>query len=151
MVKLYEFHAITQSWHETFELDTRYELLDRLNTSGNICLCNDTLRNQQVVVKKFNHVFQSKEIAKAVLRELKMLRFLKHESIVNLVSVLAPAELCSFRDIYTVLDFAGTNNLAMFIASPQSFHEEHVKKMTFQIINAVSFLHTCGVLHRDLM
>jgi len=126
-----------------------YENFDRLNINGSICLYNETLHDTQVIVKKFKYVFQSRNVAKAVLRELKMLRFLKHESIINLMSVLIPTDIKTFNDVYAVFDHVDSS-LADVIASSQILLPEHIQYFSFQIINVVSFLHSCGVMHRDL-
>lgn len=150
--KIAESFPPSKSWHvmgDVFEVEARYELLGRLNATGNVCLCNDVLLDKQVVLKKFKSVFQCRDVAKSVLRELKMLRFLKHESIVNLVSVLTPIDITSFNDVYAVFEHI-ESSLAAVIASPQPLLPEHIQYFSFQIINAVEFLHASGVMHRNL-
>lgn len=142
--------SILQIKSESFDVEpTRYKLIDQLNSKGSICLFNDNVNNKQVVLKKFKSIFQSHDVTKAVLRELKILQLLKHESIINLVSILLPPNQSLFNDIYASFDHVDCP-LAALIASPQVILLEHIQYFSFQIINAVDFLHTCGVMHCNL-
>ena len=57
-----------------------------------------------VAIKKMANVFEHKFYSRRILRELKMLRLLKHPNIVDLHSIVLPASKTEFHDIYGVFE-----------------------------------------------
>lgn len=64
----------------------------------------DTLTNQPVAIKKIEKTFEHRLYAKRTLRELKILRLIKHENVVELKQVLLPTSREQFEDVYIVTD-----------------------------------------------
>ena len=88
-------------------------------------------------------------MAKRTLREIRLLRYLKHEHIVDLLSVIKPEAIDNFNDIYSVFEILETD-LAQIIHSSQMLQPAHVQYFTFQLVNGLNFLHTARVVHRDI-
>ena len=60
--------------------------------------------NHILAIKKMINVFEHKFYAKRILRELRMLRLLKHSNIIRLNEVLLPRSRVDFSDIYGVFE-----------------------------------------------
>ena len=80
---------------------------------------------------------------------LLLLLLLDHENIVKLHKVLKPLDSYNYSDIYIVFEALQTD-LAQIIRSPQPITTRHIQFFTFQLFNAIAYLHTCNVVHRDL-
>lgn len=78
-----------------------------------------------VAIKKIEKAFEHPLFAKRTLRELKILRLLSHENIVNLKTILKPESVETFDEIYAVFECLETD-LASIIKSSQELSGEHV-------------------------
>lgn len=142
------------SWQvndETFDIESRYKIVDYLGSGayGVVCAAHDGLNNNIVAIKKCKTLFGSKTLAKRTLRELRLLRFLNHENIIKLLTVLTPSDLTNFDEVYAVFEIMETD-LAQIIRSPQSLNGDHIQYFLFQICQGLNYLHSRNILHRDL-
>lgn len=136
---------------EPFKLPSRYQVLDHFGsgTFGVVCAAEDRRTKEIVAIKKCKNVFQSVTMAKRTLREIRLLRLLKHEHIIDLMTLIKPENLDNFTDIYSVFEILETD-LAQIIHSPQMLQPAHVQYFTFQLVNGLNFLHSARVVHRDI-
>jgi serine/threonine protein kinase len=145
---------IFNSWNvmgEKFELETRYRIIDYLGAGayGHVIAVRDDITDQTFAIKKCKRIFQSRTLAKRTLREIRLLRLLQHENIIQLKTLLPPRDESGFNEIYMVLEVMETD-LALIIRSKQTLTPEHVRYFTYQLLNGLNFLHLNGVIHRDL-
>jgi len=143
-----------QSWlimGETFSIESRYRVIDYLGAGayGVVCGAQDKEDNCVVAIKKCKKIFQSRTLAKRILREIRLLRLMDHENIVKLRRVLKPIDITDFNELYIVFEIMETD-LAQIIRSPQVLRDEHIQYFTFQIALALQYLHGAGIVHRDL-
>ena len=73
---------------------------------------------EKVAIKKIHNCFGQATEAKRILRELRILRHLKHDNIISLRDVLAPTSEAAFSDLWVVFDFVDLD-LRKLIASSQ--------------------------------
>lgn len=139
-----------------FECLNRYSLHRPIGKGayGTVCSADDLAVGDRVAIKKVGNVFDSPLDARRTLREIRLLRRLRHENIVGLRDVFPPPAAAAgggtaFQDIYMVYDLMDTD-LHQIIRSPQLLSPEHVRYMTYQLVRGVAFLHSAGVTHRDL-
>jgi len=91
---------------------------------------------------------------KRILREVKLLRFLKHKNISHIIDLMRPAPIpgqsrIQFDDVYIVLDRMDTD-LNRVIYSDQLLSDLHIQFLMFQLLSAVHYCETANVIHRDL-
>ena len=95
--------------------------------------------------------FQDEIDAKRILREIKLLKHLKHENIVGIVDMMPPMYryVDDFNDVYIVSELMETD-LYRIIYSKQSLSIDHVQYFIYQVLRTLKYIHSANVLHRDL-
>jgi len=144
-----------------WEVGERYELVRKLGggSYGEVCLAWDTELEAHVALKKVPNVLQSHEYAKRVLREVCILRRVRHPNIIALLdaflkdSSAGPFSFIGGRlrstamDLYLAMEFAEGGDL---FEMRGQLTETEVAQLLRQLLNAVSFLHSHHIFHRDL-
>ncbi len=138
-------------------LEDRYRI-DRLlefGVMGAMYRAWDTQRDVQVSVKELT---PQPELDHAVLdrlrqefeREAQMLRRLRHPAMTTLVDFFHAEADQTVTNTYLVMDFVEGESLAERIARVGALPEAHVRAWGAQILDALEFCHSHGVLHRDI-
>jgi serine/threonine protein kinase len=133
-----------------------YEVQDRLGegsyglvvsarcTSRSAAGCEEGV---SVAVKAVSSAFKENTLlAKRTLREIWMLRRLRHDNVVAVLDFYSSADR---KRLFMVLPLMDTD-LQQVISSAQPLRTAHVVYLAYQILRGVEYLHGCGVLHRDL-
>jgi tRNA A-37 threonylcarbamoyl transferase component Bud32 len=146
----------TQSLNSTAileaELNGRYKVIEYIShgSYGVVYRAVDVQTNQHVAIKKAINIFDSSTTAKRLLREIKLLRMLKnHINIVKFIGVLAPVDPKTFNDLCLVFEYVDTD-LQKLIQSNQHFGNLHIQYFLYQILCGISYIHSAGMLHRDV-
>ncbi|XP_033628146.1 serine/threonine-protein kinase NLK-like [Asterias rubens] len=116
---------------------------------GVVWSVTDPRDGKRVALKKMPHVFQNLISCKRVYRELKMLFFFNHDNVLRALDILQPPHLDFFEEIYVVTELL-QSDLHKIIVSPQSLSSDHVKVFLYQILRGLKYLHSAGILHRDI-
>jgi serine/threonine protein kinase len=141
--------------NSTFEVDDRYEIIDAIGQGayGIVVAAKDKSANkkerQYVAIKKIEKAFEHKIFTKRTLRELKILRLLRHENVIGIRTLLLPRSREEFEDIYVCSPLMETD-LSSIIKSPQSLTDEHVQFFIYQVLRGLKYVHSAGIIHRDL-
>jgi mitogen-activated protein kinase 1/3 len=115
---------------------------------GTVASFQDKATGQKVAVKKITDAFHDLVDGKRILREVKLLRFMKHDNI-SCILDLYPPDTPDFEDIYIVTDLMETD-LHRVIYSKQVLNEEHHQYFSYQILRGLLYMHSANVVHRDL-
>eukprot|EP00831_Metopus_contortus_P026936 TRINITY_DN2277_c0_g1_i4.p1 TRINITY_DN2277_c0_g1~~TRINITY_DN2277_c0_g1_i4.p1 ORF type:complete len:257 (+),score=68.13 TRINITY_DN2277_c0_g1_i4:167-937(+) len=102
-----------------------------------------------VAVKKEDNIFDDFVDCKRVLREIKLLRKLEHPNIVKLLDLRVTEEHDYFESICLVLEM-GDLDMKKLIKSAQNLELLHIKKLVYNTLLSLLFIHSAGVIHRDL-
>lgn len=117
-----------------FEIDTRYEPIRAIGKGayGVVCSAKDTISGRKVAIKKITNAFDNVTDARRTLREIRLLRSLKHDNIIALCDVMTPAAYESFTEVYLVYELMDTD-LHQIIRSPQALSDEHFQYFMYQV------------------
>ncbi|XP_071945446.1 serine/threonine-protein kinase NLK-like [Antedon mediterranea] len=116
---------------------------------GVVWSVTDPRDGRRVALKKMPNVFQNVISSKRVYRELKMLFFFKHDNVLQALDILQPPPVDFFEEIYVVTELL-QSDLHKIIVSPQPLSSDHVKVFLYQILRGLKYLHSAGILHRDI-
>ncbi|KAG7618637.1 putative mitogen-activated protein kinase CMGC-MAPK family [Arabidopsis thaliana] len=138
-------------WQTLFEIDTKYVPIKPIGRGAYGVVCSSINRetNERVAIKKIHNVFENRIDALRTLRELKLLRHVRHENVISLKDVMLPTHRYSFRDVYLVYELMDSD-LNQIIKSSQSLSDDHCKYFLFQLLRGLKYLHSANILHRDL-
>eukprot|EP01116_Phalansterium_solitarium_P015799 TRINITY_DN3527_c0_g1_i7.p1 TRINITY_DN3527_c0_g1~~TRINITY_DN3527_c0_g1_i7.p1 ORF type:complete len:194 (-),score=89.36 TRINITY_DN3527_c0_g1_i7:516-1097(-) len=81
------------------------------------------------------------------LREIRLLKSVKHESIVQLHEVVAGKGL---DNIFLVFEYVEHDMAGLIDNMKQPFSESEVKCLLLQLLHAIAYLHDNWIIHRDL-
>ncbi|KAL3818623.1 hypothetical protein ACJIZ3_004528 [Penstemon smallii] len=109
----------------------------------------DTHTGEKVAIKKINDVFEHVSDATRILREIKLLRLLRHPDIVEVKHIMLPPSRREFRDIYVVFELM-ESDLHQVIKANDDLTPEHYQFFLYQLLRGLKYIHTANVFHRDL-
>ncbi|CAK65880.1 unnamed protein product (macronuclear) [Paramecium tetraurelia] len=136
---------------QTFVVDQKYEYIKQIGHGayGVVCSAQNKRTGQKVAIKKVANAFDDLIDGKRIVREIKLLKFFKHENIISLFDVQKPEAKTGFNDIYIVTEFMETD-LHRVIYSRQELTDEHIQYFVYQILRGLLYMHSANVIHRDL-
>ena len=95
------------------------------------------------------NIFEDETDCKRILREVTLMRKLKHPFVVELVELLYPGNPETFDTLYVVMEYA-ESDLKKIIKSNINLEMQHTQHIIYNLLCAVKYLHESNVLHRDL-
>lgn len=116
---------------------------------GVVCSAYDTHTGEKVAIKKINDIFEHVSDATRILREIKLLRLLRHPDIVEIKHILFPPSRREFKDIYVVFELM-ESDLHQVIKANDDLTPEHYQFFLYQLLRGLKYIHTANVFHRDL-
>ncbi|XP_057956817.1 mitogen-activated protein kinase 15 isoform X1 [Malania oleifera] len=116
---------------------------------GVVCSAYDTHTGEKVAIKKINDIFEHVSDATRILREIKLLRLLRHPDIVEIKHILLPPCRREFKDIYVVFELM-ESDLHQVIKANDDLTREHYQFFLYQLLRGLKYIHTANVFHRDL-
>ncbi|KAL3631495.1 Mitogen-activated protein kinase 19 [Castilleja foliolosa] len=129
----------------------RYKILEIIGKGsyGVVCAAIDTHTGEKVAIKKITDIFEHISDAIRILREIKLLRLLRHPDIVEIKRIMMPPSRRDFRDIYVVFELMESDLHQVIKANDDLTHEHH-RFFLYQMLRAMKYMHTADVYHRDL-
>ncbi|EFO88475.1 hypothetical protein GCK72_013798 [Caenorhabditis remanei] len=128
----------------------RYQNLRLIGSGaqGIVCSSFDTVRNEQVAIKKLSRPFQNVTHAKRAYRELKLMSLVNHKNIIGILNCFTPQKkLDEFNDLYIVMELMDAN-LCQVIQ--MDLDHERLSYLLYQMLCGIRHLHSAGIIHRDL-
>ncbi|KAG2599628.1 hypothetical protein PVAP13_5KG421400 [Panicum virgatum] len=116
---------------------------------GVVCSAIDQHTGDKVAIKKIHNIFEHLSDAARILREIKLLRLLRHPDIVEIKHIMLPPSRRDFKDIYVVFELMDTD-LHQVIKANDDLTKEHHQFFLYQMLRALKYIHTANVYHRDL-
>ncbi|XP_076823971.1 uncharacterized protein LOC143470019 isoform X1 [Clavelina lepadiformis] len=112
---------------------------------GMVMKCKHKESGQIVAIKKFLESEDDKMVKKIAMREVRMLRKLRHENLVNLIEVFRRR-----KRLYLVFEFVDHTVLDDLEKYPNGLNEMSVRKILWQVLRGVEFCHSHNIIHRDI-
>jgi len=165
---------MSSSLESIAQCTTRYVPISELGRGAFsvVISATDRVTTKKVAIKRISHVFDDAVFAKHVLREVKMLKHLKHPNIITASDIIVeppssdsnvrwvPDPRCSHlpapgsdiaptQKILFVSEQMDTD-LHAVIQSAQPLSLKHLQYFLYQLLQGVAYLHRAHVLHRDL-
>uniref|UniRef100_A0A3Q2GGA2 Cyclin-dependent kinase-like 2 n=1 Tax=Cyprinodon variegatus TaxID=28743 RepID=A0A3Q2GGA2_CYPVA len=125
----------------------RYESLGPVGEGsyGSVLKCRHRESGRLVAIKKFIDSDDDKTVKKIALREIKLLRQLHHDNLVNLLEVWKRR-----RRWYLVFEFVDRTLLDELEQNLSGLDLNTCRQYLFQILRAANFCHQQNVIHRDI-
>lgn len=125
----------------------RYERLCKIGEGsyGIVFKCRNKEHGGIVAIKKFVETEDDPQIRKIAMREIRMLKQLKHENLVNLIEVFRKK-----RKLHLVFEFCEHTVLDELERHPRGVPEASIKRIVWQTIRGANFCHQQNCIHRDI-
>ncbi|KAE8712458.1 Mitogen-activated protein kinase 12 [Hibiscus syriacus] len=116
---------------------------------GVVASAIDTHTGEKVAIKKINDVFDHVSDATRILREVKLLRLLRHQDVVQIKHIMLPPSRREFRDIYVIFELM-ESDLHQVIKFNDDLTPEHHQFFLYQLLRGLKYIHAANIFHRDL-
>lgn len=125
----------------------KYEKISKIGEGsyGVVIKCRHRETGRLVAIKKFLETEDDPQIRKIALREVRMLKQLKHGNLVNLLEVFRRK-----RKLHLVFEFIDHTLLDDLDANASGLDETYIKKITWQVLRGIEFCHANNIIHRDV-
>lgn len=108
---------------------------------GIVGSATDTHTGEKVAIKKIHDVFEHVSDATRILREIKLLRMLRHPDIVQIKHIMLPHSRKEFKDIYVVFELM-ESDLHQVIKANDDLTPEHHQFFLYQLLRALKYIHS---------
>jgi serine/threonine protein kinase len=150
-------NAIGQWFNEYFIAGTTFEILDDYileervgqGSYGTVVSAVRRETGEAVAVKKVESLFDHVMFSRRTLREVRIVRHLSHENIVNIYSMFIPATKETYDSVYLISDLM-ESDLGWIIKSNCNLSEEHIQFFLYQILCALKYIHSAWLIHCDI-
>ena len=95
------------------------------------------------------NIFDDETDCKRILREVSLMRKLKHPYLVELIEILYPSKPATFDTLYVVMEYA-ESDLKKIIKSNINLEMLHIQTIVYNLLCSIKYMHESNVLHRDL-
>jgi mitogen-activated protein kinase 1/3 len=116
---------------------------------GQVVLATKKSTGQKVAINRMENIFEDEIDCKRILREICLLRKLKHPMVVELIDIIEPKDPANFDTLYAVMEYA-ESDLKKVIKSSIHLGQAHIQTIIYNLLLAVRYLHQSNVLHRDI-
>eukprot|EP00094_Tigriopus_californicus_P006323 TCALIF_06088-PA protein Name:"Similar to Cdkl1 Cyclin-dependent kinase-like 1 (Mus musculus)" AED:0.23 eAED:0.23 QI:2/0.83/0.85/0.85/0.83/1/7/211/385 len=125
----------------------RYEKLNKVGEGsyGVVYKCRARDTGGLVAIKKFTETEDDPLIRKIALREIRMLKNLKHPNLVNLIEVFRRK-----RKLHLVFEFCDYTVLNELEKNPKGVALPSTLSMIWQTLQGINYCHSHNCIHRDI-
>ncbi|GAB6018832.1 hypothetical protein CHUAL_000493 [Chamberlinius hualienensis] len=112
---------------------------------GVVMKCRVKMTGQTVAIKRFILKMNDELVRKVATREIKMLKMLKHENLVNLIDIFRRKGY-----LYLIMDYVDHNLLDELQKHPSGLSCDSCRPIIWQILRGLEFCHSKNIIHRDI-
>jgi mitogen-activated protein kinase 1/3 len=134
-----------------WDVGADYQVIRQIGSGsyGSVCEAKHVPTGERVAIKHITRIFDDLVDCKRLLREVYILRYLRHPNIVKIREILRPKDLRHFNDLFIVMEHA-QSDLKKLVKSPVHLESEHVQLIVYNILCGMKYIHSANILHRDL-
>lgn len=134
-----------------FRVYRRYQLIRAIGHGayGVVIAASDQVTGNSVAIKNIPRTFDDLVDAKRIVREIRLMRHMRHPHVVSVLDVMRPPSLAHFEDTYIVTDLMETD-LHRVINSPEPLSSDHIAFITYQLLCGLRYVHSAHIIHRDV-
>ena len=96
-----------------------------------------------------DNIFDDETDCKRILREITLLRKLKHPCVVELIEICTPKDKDNTSTLYVVMEYA-ESDLKKILKSTINLEILHIQTIIYNLLCAIKYIHESKVIHRDL-
>ena len=141
----------TQEILNSFNVRPRYDpqKIIGYGAYGIVVQARDTEKDKIVAIKKLNKIKDIVDI-KRNLREIKCMRLLNHENVLNLKRLIHVQEKPNeIGEIYLITELMETD-LHRILKSDQELTPDHAQYFIYYILRTLKYIHSANIVHRDI-
>ncbi|KAG6450664.1 cyclin-dependent kinase-like 4 [Manduca sexta] len=112
---------------------------------GVVLKCRRRDTGQLVAIKKFLETEEDAAVRKMALREIRMLKKLRHDHLVNMIEVFRRK-----RRFYLVFEYLDHTLLDELESAAGGLGEDTSKKHLYQLLKGIDYCHQNSIIHRDV-
>ncbi|XP_008550928.1 cyclin-dependent kinase-like 4 [Microplitis demolitor] len=112
---------------------------------GIVIKCRHRETGQIVAIKKFLETEEDIHVRKMAFREIRMLKKLRHDNLVNMIEVFRRR-----KRFYLVFEYLDHTVLDELEASTNGLGPQVSKRYIFQVLRGLNFCHGNHIMHRDV-
>jgi len=116
-----------------------------LRTYGVVLKARHKETGQIVAIKKFKESDEDEQVRKTALREVRILKQLKHDNIVNLIEVFRKKS-----KLHLVFEYVERTILEDLERNPDGMDPIETKKCLWQLLRSIDYCHAHNIIHRDI-
>lgn len=115
-------------------------------TYGSVCQAVCVKTGKKVAIKRFVDIFKEPKLCRRILREIEILFSLDFPQVVHAKDIIVNP---GSSDLYLVMELCQTD-LRKLGKSSVFLDGKQVRVIMYRLLTAVNYLHSCGVIHRDI-
>jgi len=123
-------------------------------TYGSVFVARDRSSNEIVALKRINTEQEENGFPITALREVKLLKGLKHPNMVLLKEIVCSKEQGTNgslpKNVFMVFEYLEYDLTGVLETPEIRLNQDHVKSWSQQLLNGVHYMHKNKVIHRDL-
>jgi mitogen-activated protein kinase 1/3 len=140
-----------QSQLLNWPLGSDYSLVKQIGSGsyGVVCEAIHNPTGTTVAIKRISHLFDDVSIGKKLLREIAIMGYLDHPNVIRILDIIPPKDPDFFNEIYIVMEYA-ESDLKKICKSPIYFDNKQIKRVIYNILCGMKYIHSANIIHRDL-